>query len=70
MEQAIAAISTISAGSPREPPEVRQAPVAPEPSSRCWAHRPPPRGGPGADFDVHVPEPGGRQVYAIALTRR
>jgi hypothetical protein len=50
-------------------PEVLDVPVAPEPefrvlgaTGRRYA------AAPVLDFDVHVAEPGGRQVYAIALT--
>jgi hypothetical protein len=50
-------------------PETLEVPVAPEPdfqvlgaSGRRHAATP------ALDFDVHVSEPGGRQVYAIALT--
>jgi hypothetical protein len=50
-------------------PEALEVPVAPEPefqvlgaTGRRYAAVP------AIDFDVHVAEPGGRQVYAIALT--
>ena len=50
-------------------PETLQVPVAPEPefcvlSATGRRHA----AVPALDFDVHVTEPGGRQVYAIALT--
>jgi hypothetical protein len=50
-------------------PEVLEVPVAPEPEFQILGaagrrHA----ATPAVEFDVHVTEPGGRQVYAIALT--
>jgi hypothetical protein len=50
-------------------PEVLEVPVAPEPEFRVLGARGRRHAAvPALDFDVHVSEPGGRQVYAIALT--
>jgi hypothetical protein len=50
-------------------PDVTAIPVAPEPDFRVIAATGRRHAAvPALDFDVHVSEPGGRQVYAIALT--
>ncbi len=50
-------------------PEVVEVPVAPEPEFEVLGATGRRHAAvPALDFDVHVTEPGGRQVYAIALT--
>jgi hypothetical protein len=49
-------------------PELTEAPVAPEPEFQVLGAAGRPYAAvPVLEFDVHVAEPGGRQVYAIAL---
>jgi hypothetical protein len=50
-------------------PELTQAPVAPEPAFQVLGATGRRHAAvPALDFDVHVTEPGGRRVHAIALT--
>ena len=50
-------------------PEILEVPVAPEPEFKVLGATGRRHAAvPAIDFDVHVSEPGGRHVYAIALT--
>ena len=49
-------------------PETLELPVAPEPEFQVLGATGPVAAVPALEFDVHVSEPGGREVYTIALS--